>query len=135
MFDYWNLSSFNNSIDMWKEFNTIFSVTDIQEEKRFCLLATLNEKLDQKNLFLNFQTDIYYSQGQSHIYLYHFHRPENDRVTKLENLPLLSRIIYSHSAYLDWQQALLWFTSIILSLFIIYVSIISLSLVNMMMSE
>jgi hypothetical protein len=85
--------------------------TDIQGEIRFQLVATLNKKPDNQNIFLNFETDVYYSEGQSHIYLYHFERAENDRLEKIDNLPLLNRVIYRRSFFIDrHQSALIWLT-------------------------
>ncbi|CAF4754750.1 unnamed protein product [Rotaria sp. Silwood1] len=86
-------------------------ITNVQGKIRFQLVATLNKKLDKQNIFLNFETDVYYCEGQSHIYLYYFERVENDRVKKIDNLPILSRVIYSYSFFTDrHQSALIWLT-------------------------
>ncbi|CAF3802489.1 unnamed protein product [Rotaria sordida] len=85
--------------------------TDVQGKIRFQLVATLNKKPDKQNIFLNLKTDVYYSKGQSHIYLYYFERAENDRLEKIDNLPLLNRVIYSQSFFSDrHQSALIWLT-------------------------
>ncbi|CAF4251319.1 unnamed protein product [Rotaria sp. Silwood2] len=57
--------------------------TNVQGKFHFQLVATLNKKPDKQNIFLNFETDVYYSEGQSHIYLYYFERAENDRLEKI----------------------------------------------------
>jgi hypothetical protein len=60
----------------------------------FKIVAILKQQPEQESIFFNVDTDIYYSEGQSHIYLYHFNRPENDRLEKIVNLPSLNRIVY-----------------------------------------
>jgi hypothetical protein len=87
-------------------------VTNIQGKISFQLVATLNNKPANYNIFLNFDTDVYYSEGQSHVYLYHFTLPENDRLKKIDNLPLLNRIIYRQSFFTDrYQSVLIWLTT------------------------
>jgi hypothetical protein len=86
--------------------------TNVQGKIRFQLVVTLNKQPDNQSIFLNFETDVYYSPGQSHIYLYHFERAENDRLEKIDNLPLLNRVICRQSFFTDrHQSALIWLTS------------------------
>jgi len=86
--------------------------TNIQGEIRFQLVSTLNQKLSKQNLFLNFESDVYYCENQSHISLYHFERGENDRLERIENFPLLNSVIYRESFFPDrYQSALIWLTT------------------------
>ncbi|CAF1301333.1 unnamed protein product [Adineta steineri] len=75
----------------------------------FQLIGTLTQKLADRNIFLNFNTDVYYCENQSYIYLYHFERPENDRLEKIDNLPLLNSTINRQSFFSDrHESALIW---------------------------
>jgi hypothetical protein len=81
---------------------------NIQGKIRFQLVAILKEKPAKHNIFLNFETDVYYTENQSHIYLYHF---EHDRLEKIDHLPLLNRVISRQSFFTDrHHSALIWLT-------------------------
>jgi len=86
--------------------------TNLQGKVHFELIATLENKSEKENIFLNFETDVYYSEGQSCIYLYHVERSENDRLEKIENFPLLNSIIYRQSFYTNRDEnILIWLTN------------------------
>ncbi len=81
---------------------------NIEGEIRFQLVATLKEKSEKYHIFLNFETDVYYTENQSYIYLYHF---EHDRFEKIDHLPLLNRVTYRRSFYIGRHQSvLIWLT-------------------------
>ncbi|CAF4105784.1 unnamed protein product, partial [Adineta steineri] len=82
---------------------------DNQGKICFQLIATLTQKLADRNIFLNFNTDVYYCEKQSYIYLYHFGRAENDRLEKIDNLPLLNSMINRQNFFTDrHESALIW---------------------------
>lgn len=88
---------------------------NLDENKSVCftLIATLQEKPKSESILLNHEIDVFYSQGQSCIYLYFFHRFENDRFEKIENLPPLNRVIYRHHCSFEsaiYTAALIWLT-------------------------
>ena len=85
--------------------------TNIQRKISFVLIATLHRKPEKRNIFLNFETDVYYSEDQSHIYLYYFERAEHQRLEKITKLPSLNRLVYRRSFFTDrHQSALIWLT-------------------------
>jgi hypothetical protein len=86
---------------------------DEREQARFTPIATLQEKPRNESILFNRGTDVFYTEGQTCIYLYHFDRFENDRFEKIENLPRLNRIVYRHQCIFEvttYNAALIWFT-------------------------
>jgi hypothetical protein len=84
-----------------------------KEEVCFTSIATLQDKPRNESILLNHEIDVFYSQGQSCIYLYYFHRFANDRFEKIENLPPLNRILYRHDCMFEDKTsnaALIWLT-------------------------
>ena len=78
---------------------------------RFKLLGILKEQPETESIFLNSDTDVYYSEGQSHIYLYHLDRPDNDRLEKIVNLPALNRVVYRQHFSTEYKHdVLIWLT-------------------------
>ena len=82
-----------------------------EDPVHFELLGILKEQPGTESFFLNADTDVYYSEGQSHIYLYHLDRPDNDRLEKIVNLPPLNRIVYLQQFSTEYQHdVLIWLT-------------------------
>ncbi|CAF2935590.1 unnamed protein product [Rotaria sp. Silwood2] len=91
------------------------NINEHDENNRICFIpiATLQEKPRNESILFNHETDVFYSEGQSCIYLYHFERFANDCFEKLENLPPLNRIVYRHhciSEETTYNAALIWLT-------------------------
>jgi hypothetical protein len=64
-----------------------------------------------KHLFFDLETDVYYSQGESHVYFYHFNNSEDQRLKKIDNLPPVNQIIYHHFIDGYGETPLVWFTT------------------------
>jgi len=78
----------------------------------FATLATLEETLAIESILFNSETDVYYSENQSHIQLYHFNRSGKDCFEELHNLPPLNRVVSRHDFFdnTKFDTALIWLT-------------------------
>jgi hypothetical protein len=84
---------------------------NVAEKIHFKLVSTLKEKPEKKSILFDYKTDIYYSEGQSHLYLYHIMRSENDSLQKIDSLPPLNHDVYSVNYYSkEHLHVLIWLT-------------------------
>lgn len=81
------------------------------------IVATLDEKPGKESIFLDPMTDVYYSEGQSNIYLYHFQSPTYSYSQNIDNLPpvrspcnRLNGRRREQSHLDEFDSALTWFT-------------------------
>jgi hypothetical protein len=84
-----------------------------QNEVCFTTIATLQEKLANESILFNSETDVYYTDNQSHVQLYHFNRSANNCFEELDNLPPLNRAVSRHHFVDDTKSdtALIWLTA------------------------
>ncbi|CAF3753379.1 unnamed protein product [Rotaria magnacalcarata] len=83
-----------------------------ENEVHFTHVGILKEKLGNDSILFNSETDVYYTEHQTSIYLYHFNRSENDHFKEIDNLPPMNGTVSLHNFFVNNKSdsALIWLT-------------------------
>jgi hypothetical protein len=81
-------------------------------EVKFKPIAVLQQRQGTDSVFLNAETDVHFSKEHSDLFLYHFGRPEQDRLEKIGPVPSIDNRPFSRQFFFKkLYSALIWLSA------------------------